>query len=213
MAADSELARYSAALGSSAPPAMPGSGGPTQDWYLDFEKDIEQIRHNLRNEYFSYGDKKTPWRQAGDPLMDEGGINLFIGFLRNTAFSKNVILTNYATFNEAIGLSCYICLQANRWLHLHAALGDVGLDKANIGYINSIVLPVVKSACFRSFQAGERGRIVATQRMSLTGDLGGGGGGSFAPIPSGGGILGGLASMFGMRNEQQPPRYAGDGGY
>jgi len=159
-----ELARYQQALQSATPEPVVERHMP--DWYLDFERDVENMKHNLRNEFYDNTQKKNPWVSAGHPIMNEAGINLLTGYLRNSAFSKNIIMTNFPSIDIAMKISLDICLSVNTWVHKHYALGDIDIDANDVSYVNDMIRPMVMGACMRALQQGERGRVQYTTRTN-----------------------------------------------
>lgn len=166
------------------------------DWYLDFEAELAQLEHNIRNEAYQPFNKKEPWKQVGKAMMNEEGTARFIGFMRSTAFGRNILMSYFPTERMARHVARDVCQSVNTWLHRAVALGTYGLQMENIPYINDFVRPIVFGACMRAYMGKESSRAAAMGRQGMIG----------MPEPSQGagipvqhtGLLGGVRNIIGI---------------
>jgi len=157
-----ELGRLGQTMANAVPGAFPVSDRNLSDWYLDFEKDITQFEHFLKGEFYNPTNHSTPWEKLGEAMVNDAGVVIIIGYLRGCAYSKNIIMSNYPSWDCAMMAIRKVCHSMNELLHKHIALGDIGLDINNVNAVNTVIFSIVQASVLRAFQGAENKRIRET---------------------------------------------------
>ena len=170
-----ELNRLGGALQAATPsPYGQMSERHMPDWYMDFSQDLLYLEHYLKGEFFDPTNKKTPWVKKGNPMVNDDGSILIIGYLRSLAYSKNMIMTNIPNWDFAMSIARDICHGMNEMLHKHICLDDIALDVNDVSTINTTVRGIVRATVLRAMFEGERNRVSNTTQTQTRIDMGNG---------------------------------------